>query len=229
MMRKKTDKFRFVIFILFGLCLVGQTSWAETHYVTDVFKTGFRTGPSIKNKIIRFLTSGQPVEPLESNEGWTRVRVLGGDPNVVEEGWVLSRYLINRLPWKDAVSPLKRENVSLKEKLERFEQECNKISQNEQQLKRILEEKTVALQELQRDHETLKVESKDFLLLKKEQEYNRILLKTHEETKRMLSSENEELRLSQRNNWLGMGALILLCGLMIGIAVGKYRRKSTFH
>lgn len=223
------NKFRVIISIIFGLCLMGQASWAETHYVTDVFKTAFRTGPNVKNKIIRFLISGQPVEPLESQEGWTRVRVLGKNTSDVKEGWVLSRYLITRLPWKDVVSLLKKKNVALKGKLERIEKECNEISQNEQQLKRILEQKTGALQKLQHEYETLEMGSRDFLMLKKEQESTHSLLKTQKKMNKMLANENDGLRSSQKTSWFAMGALVLLCGLMIGVTVGKSRRKSTFH
>ncbi|MCP4577698.1 MAG: TIGR04211 family SH3 domain-containing protein [Deltaproteobacteria bacterium] len=223
------NKFRFIIPMIFGLCLIGQTSWAETHYITDMFKTGLRTGPSVKNKIIRFLTSGQPVEFLESQEGWTHVRVLEMDANHMEEGWVLSRYLIKRLPWKDVVPPLREKNVVLKEKLERTEKECNEISQNEQRLKEVLEQQTDALQKLQHEYETLKAGSNDFLRLKEEQKSTRTLLKANEEMKKILINENDELRLSQKYNWLAMGALVLLCGIMIGIAVGKTRKKSSFH
>ena len=110
------NRVRFINSIIFGLCLMGSVSWAETYYVTDVFKTGFRTGPSLENKIHRFLTSGQPVEPLEFKEGWARVRVLGKDSGEVE-GWVLNRYLITRLPWKTVAASLRAKNGVLKEKL----------------------------------------------------------------------------------------------------------------
>lgn len=218
-------KFRFIILMAFWLFFTAQTSWAETQYITDMFKTGFRTGPSVENKIIRFLASGQPVEPLESREGWTFVRVSGRDSNDVEEGWVLSRYLITRLPWKDVASPLKEKNVELQEKLKHTETKCNESSQNEQHLKSILEQKTDALQKLQQEYETLKAGSKDLLSLKEEQKYTQIVLKENEEMKKMLINENENLRLSEKKNWLAMGALILLWGLMIGIAIGKHRKK----
>lgn len=76
---------------------MGQTSWAERHYVTDFFKTGLRTGPSLKNKIVHFLTSGQPVETLEFQEGWNRVRVLGKDSDDVE-GWGFESLFNNASP-----------------------------------------------------------------------------------------------------------------------------------
>ena len=223
------NKFNVIIPLMLGLCLLGQTSRAETHYITDTFKTGLRTGPSLKNKIIRFLPSGQPVEALESQEGWTHVRVLREGAKEMEEGWVLARYLITRLPWKDVVAPLKEKNIALKEKLERTEKKCNEISQNERRMEEILEQKTDALQQLQQAYETLKKGSEDFLKLKEEQKYTKRLLETERQMKEMLINENQKLSVSERNNWLALGGLILLCGLMIGIAVGKARKKTSFH
>ena len=62
-----------IILITFGVCLMGQTSWAKKAYVTDSFRISLRRGPSIENKILEFLPSGMPVEILESKEGWNLV------------------------------------------------------------------------------------------------------------------------------------------------------------
>lgn len=218
------NRFRFIIPIIFGLCLMGQTSWAETHYVTDLIKIGLRTGPSLENKIIHFLSSGQPVEPLESQEGWSRVRVSEKDKDDFE-GWVLSRYLITRLPWKNLTTSLEEENSVLKERIFNLERGWKEASQNEQRLKTNQVKKTNDLQELQREYEILKTGSKDFLKLKQEQTTTRILLKTLQEKSEMLTIENESLRSSQRTKWFATGAVVLLCGLMIGLVMGRKQRK----
>ncbi|MCK4728329.1 MAG: hypothetical protein KAT27_05355, partial [Desulfobacterales bacterium] len=70
---------RLIIPVTFGLCLMVQTSWADKAYVTDWFRISLRRGPSIENKILKFLPSGLPVEVLESQEGWNRVRLLEGE------------------------------------------------------------------------------------------------------------------------------------------------------
>ena len=224
------NRFRFIISIIFGLCLMGQTSWAETHYVTDLLKIGLRTGPSLENKITHFLISGQPVEPLESQEGWSRVRVLEKDKDGFE-GWILSRYLVTRVPWKNLVTSLREENGALKERSFNLERRWKEASQNEQRLKEDLVKKTNDLQKLQREYEILKTESKDFLKLKQEQKTTRRLLKTLQEKSEMLTIENESLRSSQRTKWFATGAVVLLCGLMIGLVMGRQqrKRKSSYY
>ena len=106
------------VFVLatLGCSLIAQTSWASKAFITDSFRISLRRGPSIENKILRFIPSGLPVKVYETQEGWSRVRLLGEDKGVLE-GWVLSRYLVRRLPWEKQAENLKEENTRLKEKL----------------------------------------------------------------------------------------------------------------
>ena len=183
---------RLIIPVTIGLCLMVQTSWADKAYVTDWFRISLRRGPSIENKILKFLPSGLPVEILESQEGWNRVRLLEGEGGALE-GWVLSRYLVTRLPWKNQARSLREENARLKEKIARIDEEWAKKVHRELGNTRQLKE----------NHEaTLK-------------------------TVQRLTKENESLRSSQRKKWFVTGALVLLCGLLIGRLVGK--RKSLYY
>ncbi len=183
-------RFRLIIPIALGLSIIAQASWAAKAYVTDSFRISLRRGPSIENKILKFLPSGMPVEVLESQEGWNRVQPLESRQRSIK-GWVLSRYLITRLPWETQARSLEQENIQLKEKLARIE-----------------EEREV----------TLKRKVADYLELKAAHEIAR-------ETVQTLTRENESLRSSQRNKWFAMGALVLLCGLMIGLVIGGKEKK----
>ena len=66
--------------------------------------------------------------------------------------------------------------------------------------------------------ETLKEKVGDYLKLRTGHE-------TAQETVQTLTEENETLRSSQRNKWFAMGALVLLCGLMIGLVIGRQQKK----
>ena len=183
-------RFQLIIHITLGLCLMAQTSWATKAYVTDSFRISLRRGPSIENKILKFLPSGQPVEIFESQEGWSRVRPIKSGRSSIE-GWVLSRYLITRQPWEIQARSLKQENTELKEKLARIDKEWK---------------------------ETLRRETTGYLELKAAYE-------TTQETLQTLTKENESLRSSQRTKWFALGALVLLCGLMIGLVIGRQQKK----
>lgn len=149
----------FLAFAAIGLFSITQTSWASRAFVTDNFRISLRRGPSIENKILKFVPSGLPVEVVEMRDGWSRVHIMDGGDGVVE-GWVLSRYLVNRLPWENQAKTLQEENTQLKEKLAMVDQKWeNKIRQEQSQSQTLKKEYELArekAQELIQENETLK-------------------------------------------------------------------------
>jgi SH3 domain protein len=207
-----------------GLCLMAQMSWGEKAYVSDSFEITLRTAPSVEHKIIMLLRSDQPVEVLEPQDKWTRVRVLElGQDNI--EGWVMSRYLMTRQPWGIQARVLKNENASLKEKLDRLEVEWKEGVRREKKISGELRKNRTSLNKLQKKYEDLKLGSADYLKIKAEFEAAAAELERTQKTVHRLSKENENLRTSQRNKWFGMGALVLLSGLMIGLVIGRQQKK----
>ncbi|RLB83353.1 MAG: TIGR04211 family SH3 domain-containing protein [Deltaproteobacteria bacterium] len=149
---------RLITPVILGLCLMGQTSWAAKAYVTDTFRISLRRGPSIENKILKFLPSGLPVKVLESQGGWSRVHVLENEQGILE-GWVLSRYLITRLPWEEQAKSLKQENAQLKEKIVRIEKWGEAVRQElglTRELKENYEVTLKAIQTLTKENERLR-------------------------------------------------------------------------
>jgi len=221
-------KIRLVFFVMLGLCLMGQTSWATKAYVTDSLEITFRTGPSIENKIITFLRSGQPLEVLESREDWSRVHLIGTEGPM--EGWVLSRYLSTHKPWEIQAISLKKENARLNEKLDRIKGQWQKADQVEKGVSAELKENVEALHKIQNAYESLKREAADFLKLKSVHDATCRTLETARKTVQTLSKENDGLRSSQKNKWFATGALVLLCGLMIGLLMGRqYKKRKTYY
>ena len=223
-------KFRFILFITFGLCLMGQMSWADRAYVTDSFKITLRTGPSSENKVIAMPNSGEAVEVMDSRENWAHVRLLDRGQGTVE-GWVLSRYLINRLPWELQAANLKAENERIKDQLASIQSEQGEATQRGQQLAGELKKTSEALKDLQSKHESLKQGASEYLNLKEEYDVTRTKLETIQKTAKTLTSENERLKSSQRNKWFATGAAVLLIGLFIGLILGKRekKRKSLYY
>ncbi len=115
---------RFVLISISILCLSSMVDpcWATRAYVTDSFRISIRRGPSLENKILKFLPSGQDVEILDTQEGWSYIRTLESNENITK-GWVLRRYLITREPWEIQTQSFKNENLKLKKKLENIHKE----------------------------------------------------------------------------------------------------------
>ena len=211
---------KYAIPIAFGLCLVYQASWAENVYVSDMLRITLRTGPSTQNRIISSLRSGQALEILDSKDEWSFVRLLeDGQKNI--EGWVLTRFLITRLPWETQATALKNENMHLKEKFDLIEKKYQKTTAREKLVSGNLAENTTALKRLQNKHESLKRDAAGFLKLRAANEATKAELSTLKNTVEILTIENKNLSSSNSRKWFATGALVLLTGLIIGLVMGK--------
>ena len=193
-------KFRLIsCFVILLLSATAQKGLATQAYVTDTIEITFRTGPSVENKIITFLLSGQLLEILESQKDWSRVRVLGSEQNDME-GWVLSRYLTKRKPWEMQAVSLKKENALLREKLAQIEMQWQETAGKDKLTSEELKEKVQELQRTRVEYEKLRREASGFLELKTVHESTRRSLKATQQTVQELTKDNERLRSSQKNN-----------------------------
>jgi len=151
-----------MLLVLAGFFGMAQQGWAAKAYVTDYFEVTLRTGPSNENKIIAMLFSGRPLEVLDTRGEWSQVKVLDGG----KEGWVLSRYLVTRLPWEVQAKKLQEDSVSLNGKLNRLEKEFSDESQQRQALAAELKQKTQEFDALSKEYLELKKGAEGYLRLK---------------------------------------------------------------
>jgi len=96
-------KKRFSLLSVLCFCitvLISGASYAQTRYVTDSFEIMMRTGPSVKNKIVKALNSGIAVQVMraDAGNGYSQVKTDKG-----EIGYVLTRYLSADKSAKDRV------------------------------------------------------------------------------------------------------------------------------
>jgi len=206
------------------LCSLTGTSWADKVYVSDSFKITLRSGPSIDNKIIDMLTSGQVLEMLGEEGEWRHVRIHE-DEGESKEGWVLTRYIIERVPWEMQVNYFKRKNTELQDKLEEIQQKYDDAIKEKRDLSQNLKQTAGTLQGLEKDHAALKRGAEGFLKLKATYDSTRDSLQSTRKALQEVTLENENLRASQMNRWFATGALVLLCGLMIGVMIGRQQKK----
>ena len=200
---------------------ITQQGWATKAYVIDSFEITLRTGPSNENKIIAMIFSGRPLEVLGTRGDWSQVKVLDDG----KEGWVLSRYLVTRLPWEVQAKKLQEDLVSLNAKLNRVQKEFNDESQQRQGLAAEIKRKTEELEVLSREYLELKKGAEGYLRLKTLYDAAENNMKIAQAELSKVTAENESLRSSQQNMWFLSGALVLLCGLLIGGIVGRQQKK----
>jgi SH3 domain protein len=206
------------------IAMLASLCWADQAYVSDTLEITMRTGPSTSHKIIAMLTSGQPVDVVETSEGWSRIKVLDGD-GAGREGWVLSRFLIQRAPWKAQYDAMQATNNELKDRYGNFEQRWQELSQREQSVTQQLKETTDKLQQLQGQYDKLKEGSANYLKLKGEYDQTRSALEVAQKDLQRLSNENQSLKYSQNIKWFATGALVPFFGWLVGLFMGRRQKR----
>jgi SH3 domain protein len=200
---------------------IAQQGWAPKAYVTDSFEP--HSARALATRIKSLLCSF-PVARFRCwihGGEWSQVKVLDDG----KEGWVMSRYLVTRLPWEVQARRLQEDSVSLNAKLNRLQKEFVDESQQRQGLAEELKRKTEAVEVLSMEHLELNKGAGGYLRLKTIHEATEKDLKAAQAELSKLSAENETLRSSQQNRWFLSGALVLLCGLLIGGIAGRQQRK----
>ena len=191
-------------------------------YVSDKLKVTVRTGQGNTHKIIALIKSDQEVEALENGEEWTLVRLQNG-----KKGWVLSRYLTNDIPKSIQLTSLQIKYKNVAAQAESLSVGNEKLKSDYKKLSVALSKNEKALKNLQRDYDTLKADSVDFLNLKTKFENASQQLASQtakaEEFKKMV----EKLQLYQYIKWFLTGSGVLLVGFIIGFRTKSRRRQPS--
>ena len=195
---------------------------AGSMYVTDILKVTLRTGPSIDNKIIKMIESGQKVEVVESGQEWSLVRIFDG-----QEGWILNRYLIPNETDKLKLERLRSEHSNLKAKFRTTFEENSKLKTENKKLSSVLAATEKALTQVRNDYESLKASSAEFLTLKSN--FKKTSTKLSEQTKRADEFEEkvEKLTFSNYISWFLAGSGVLFVGFILGFSTKRQRRQSS--
>ena len=219
-----------VFFVSLAICLSSVPCSAEKAYVMNPTKITLRNGPGVDEKILAMLQQNEPVEILDSREGWSHVRLLTPKRNN-KEGWVVSGFLVSRIPWEIQAESLKKENDRLKEQLAKIEKEWRELSGERVEMKGKLEGNARAFADIRSRYQTLKKEAGGFLKLKKEYQIAQAKMQDALTKAEKLTKENSTLKSSQRNTWFLTGGAVMLVGLIFGLVLGKRekKRKSSYY
>lgn len=205
-----------LVLALVSLMWAASASAQEMLYVTDELRITVRSGPSMQNKVIAMISTGQKVTLLGSeNSGWVLVRLENG-----KEGWALSRFLTKERPAKLRLAELDPKNKDMSRRLEELYRENQRLNDS-------LAEAQTAASDLQTRYSKLKDESADFLRLK--QEHLKLKKEFNEQANKLkeLSVEKQSLEFSNDLKWFLAGAGVLVVGWFMGLAL--HRRKKRWN
>jgi SH3 domain protein len=219
------NRFYFIIGIIIGFCSVGQFGWAKAAYIIDFTNVNFRSGPSTEHRVIATLSSGHPLEILGTEGSWSHVSFKENEDSI-KEGWILSRYLMTRLPWELKAKSLNQENATLKEKLAPTEKRLEEKTLKEQNLGTKLQHSIEELDKVRQELKSIKEGAAEYLDLKKKHEKLRPQLKKFQKENKELTEGYNKLKSSQRIKWFVAGGVVLICGLFIGLLLGGRKRYS---
>ena len=222
-------KHSLIVSIVFILILVSDRSWAEKNYVKDIFTITFRTGPSTNNRVVQMLRSGTPVQLLETQEEWSHVQII--EEGEAKTGWVLSRYLMTRLPFEQQARALQQEINPLREKLPLVEKKLNDKTIQVNELTKKLNETSKAFKNAKKQYELLKKEAANYLAVKKAHDAAQSELLSIRKDLESMTTNYTQLKSSKDISWLMTGAAVLLCGLLLGLILGRRekKRRSSYY
>jgi SH3 domain protein len=98
------------VLVAMALGAWGQVAAGETSYVTDSLRLGLHAAADTSDRPFDNLISGTPVEVLERDSNYARVRLTDG-----REGWVKATYLVATKPAAARVTELELELLTLKD------------------------------------------------------------------------------------------------------------------
>lgn len=213
--------------ILVASCLLlgAAGAQAKTMYVNDVIKITMRTGPGINHKVIRMPQSGQQVELLDDQGDWSYVRLPSG-----EDGWVLSRFLTDKLPNEIQLARLRERQEALDGRISELQAENERLEAENRTLSERSRTAVEEAEEATASYAALRAESTDYLEMKSAYEAAAAELATQKERAETLGARVDRVEWQSNVVWFVTGGGVFLVGLVIGgfNERGKRRRGAYF-
>ena len=228
---------RLVLPILFCLFLLAAQAAAETRYVSDQLIIALRNAPDADSAVITTLKSDTPVQVLEDNGRFLKVRTEKG-----EEGYVLSQYITASRPKSLELDRLQQENQQLQSKLSQLQKaqtasssELEQARQQQEALNKDLQAKLAAAETelasskrqstgLQNKYETLQKDAANVVAVAKERDTLQAEQAKLNEELVSLREENNSLLRSGMIQWFLAGGGVFFFGWLVGKISRKKRR-----
>jgi len=199
-----------------ALLLTTQPLVAETMWVDDELIIQLRTGQGNQYRILRGLETGTPVEVLEVNEetGFSKVETRDG-----LQGWVTTHYLSPEPVAEQKLAELQKQWQSAQAELQKLRQELTTAREQKATLETRNAELQSRLATVTEELQQIKEVSSNALTLDKR---NRELQKTIQELRNqveLLTAENDRLQDDRREQFLMLGAGLVLLGVLLAVIV----------
>ena len=207
------------------ILLVSWTAHAETVFVTDNIKLSLRSGPSLKNKIVKMLSSGTPLTVLkrESN-GYIKVQTSKGI-----EGYILSRHTKKNHTNSWYLNKTNKHLVKLRNKNQQLQTELNALK-TEQTNK---DSDNLALSkpkdQISKKFSEIQQIAANIPKLKQQRDQLQERVVNAERELQQLKREKQTLEDSTNQSWFMYGGILAFAGVFLGLLIPKisWQKKSS--
>ena len=226
------------ILVLLASYVMVPPAVADTRYVGDQLIITLRQGKSTKHKILKTLETGTPIEVLEEDGSYFKVRTTDG-----VEGYVLRQYVSSNPPKTQRIEELEMLNSSLQKKIsnlnetksnlemqlktiqENYNQKFSEITAKSADMEQNLEQTLNNERTLAEKYDTLLAQTENVVEIAAERDQLLQKNKKMEADVTTLLNNNEKLANSRMIKWFLAGGGVFFFGWIIGKISRKKRSR----
>lgn len=203
--------------------LLSATAHSATVYISDIQFVAIREGLDNSTRAVeRGLKSGTPLEVIDQNDGYTKVRTPSGN-----EGWVADYFLSEDMVTRDQLEALQ---TRLSRNTESRTELANTLKISQQKIQELnkananLQDENDSLKQQLQDAAELSEKAQEIVSQNEDVSYQIATLKQQAST---AVAQAEKLQDTTEQKWFMIGGATLLGGLLLGILLPMLRRKKS--
>ncbi len=213
---------RLLPLVMLLVAFLAQTALAGTWFVKPSAEVPLRRGQGKDYRIVAVLQNGTPVELLETEEPWARIRLASG-----KEGWILKRYLSSEPPLGQQIVALREEKKNLEQECARTRRELQDLTAANAQTEKELTACLIERDRIKADFQTLQQDTADVVRTKKKLTDSLLRVKNLEASLSAAQAENSTLKKNARLKWFLAGGGVLVLGWLLGLITGRSRKRRS--
>ena len=208
--------------LLLGLAFAGSLSAETVRYVSDKLEVPLRAGKSLQHEILRMMPVGTKVVVLATeNDGYSKVRINNS------EGWVLSRYLMNKPSAKTRLAALEQQLAQLEIERTRLTEKFNSVSESQKVREKQFSDMQKENLKLQQENAHIRQMASHTIDIDNEnQKLKAEILKMQRELETG-RQEVSRLKDSASKDWFIYGAVVAVISMLLGVFLPGMRPKPS--
>jgi SH3 domain protein len=209
--------------VLAAVLVAAAAASAQALYINDVVHVTLRAGPGYDHKTVTVLRSGDRVDVLEKGGDWSRVKAPDGS-----QGWVLARLLTEKTPNALKLRHLEQQLEAIQGRGGPTGEDLAALVEEKLQLQNTLAEVRFELEALRQAYAELEKQGGPDPQADQDLASARQQLDRQAEALAQCRRAAAETQREKTLGWFLAGAMVLLAGLLIGLAMGRRRTSKLY-